>query len=138
MKTKQERINEAWEEYEKIRDQAWEEYSKIQGPAYKEYRKIREQAWEEYSKIQGPAMKEYEKIQNEFNLSERQEEHVLANREEDKYYFKLDDVKEFIRLLKERINRFGELGYLGEGKRKKDLILDLFDNIDVLAGDKFK
>ena len=28
MKTKQERKDEAWKEYEKIRDTAWEEYDK--------------------------------------------------------------------------------------------------------------
>ena len=39
MKTKQERKDEAWKEYEKIRGPALKEYNKITDPALKEYKK---------------------------------------------------------------------------------------------------
>ena len=50
MKTKQQRKDEAWEEYLKIRQPALEEYEKIQQPALEEYEKIQQPAWEEYEK----------------------------------------------------------------------------------------
>jgi len=38
-KTKQERKDEAYKEYEKIINTVWEEYKKIEKPAFKEYEK---------------------------------------------------------------------------------------------------
>ncbi|MEK6879700.1 MAG: hypothetical protein AABY22_08845 [Nanoarchaeota archaeon] len=37
MKTKEERKQEAWKEYEKIRESAWKEYKKIEELAWKEF-----------------------------------------------------------------------------------------------------
>ena len=39
MKTKQERKEEAWREYQKKSCEAWEEYDKIYNPAYEAYEK---------------------------------------------------------------------------------------------------
>ena len=39
MKTKKERKNEAWKEYNKIRNTAYEEYEKIRDTALEEYEK---------------------------------------------------------------------------------------------------
>ena len=51
MATREEKIEAAWAEYEKIRNPAEKEYRKICNSALAEYEKIRNPAWAEYNKI---------------------------------------------------------------------------------------
>lgn len=51
MKSKEERIDDAYSEYLKIKDLAWTEYEKIEKPAYFEYLKIADPAYSKYKKI---------------------------------------------------------------------------------------
>ena len=50
MKTKEERFEEAWEEYFEIEASAYEEYQKKKDFEWQEYVKIRNSAYEEYQK----------------------------------------------------------------------------------------
>jgi hypothetical protein len=50
MKTKQERKDEAYKEYEKVTIPAWKEYGKVTELGSKEYWKVQELAYKEYEK----------------------------------------------------------------------------------------
>ena len=63
MKTKQQRKDLAYKEYEKIIDPALKEYQKIKDTAWKEYEKIIDPAWKEY-------LKKLEEIDNEVDEPE--------------------------------------------------------------------
>jgi len=75
------------------------------------------------------------KMKKEFNLSEKGKQHLvsfdnqLRTKFSERLLFEEEDVKEFIRLLKEDIEEYEFIPSINQ---------DLFDMIDALAGEKLK